>query len=168
MCHICRRIIKYAISSALVLIVQIFLISCGQQSPGSSFSDASNPLQKVSTAGLIEIVLSHSFYWEMQSRNTVQAGFNAITYKASIQELLKRKDAGTELLARYRGMNYIVKNNFKRGERSELDYELQEKLCEMEVMLAQYSIINNLTKTQRLDLLKAALAKYQEERLRAR
>lgn len=187
MWNICGRDIK---CKTPVFIGQIILILCWQQSPGYSSSAAPDPSQKMPTADLIEIVFREPSGWlPLQAHNNLQDGFNAIakpesetaanpveyknllgefkaiTYSTSVKELLKRKDAGTELLARYRGMDPVVENTAKPGKRRGLEYKSHESLCVMEIMLAQYDILDNLTKTQRRDLLKECLAKYRDGKL---
>jgi len=185
MWNICGRVTRLRI---LVFIGQIILMFCWQQSHCYSSGDATNSSHKMPTTGLIENVLRNSSDWlRLLTHNNLQDGFDAIakpkpetainslkyndllvevkaeTFTASINELLKRKDAGAQLLARYRDMNPVAENKKECG--NNLDYKSHRKLCVMEILLAQYDILSSLTMAQRRDLLKECLAKYKDGRL---
>lgn len=116
-------------------------------------------LGKMSTAGLVETVINYPLYWDMLGSNSgLQQGFNAVAVRFNgLQELLKRKDAGAELLTRYSGMNPI-------GFRDSTDEEIGEHLFQcysVEILFAQAAIRANLTEAQRQMLQKELLAKYE-------
>jgi len=185
--HTYRRVIRFLI---LVLAGQFVLLFCWPHFPCYGSGDASEPFQKTPAADLIEIVLRDSSRWlPLLAHDKLQDGFDfivktkpetaadlppnsnlqdelkAATFAASIQELLKRKDTGAELLARYRGMDPVVGNTAKPGKKRELEYKSHKRLCVMEIVLAQYDILDNLTKAHRRDVVKECLAKYQNGRL---
>ncbi len=63
-------------------------------------------LQTMSTAGLVETVLNYPLFCDAWAWNTPQEGFNTISGQFNgLAELLKRTDAGTVLLAKYKTMD---------------------------------------------------------------
>lgn len=117
-------------------------------------------LQKISTAGLIETVLNYPLYMlTILAYDSMQQGFNVMAGRFNgITELLKRKDAGTELLARYRGMDPA---GSKEGPCREDIGKYHFYFYSIELLLAQDAVRAGLTQTQRLELQKELLAKYE-------
>lgn len=168
-------------------IIALTLISCAQQPLGSNPSDAydfpvkpgteawqeftthdemvescqvsESTLRKMSTAGLVETVLNYPLYRDMMAYDSIQQGFNTVTAQFNgIPELLNRKDAGTELLVRYRPMDpAAIKDNWTLLQKG--SYALS--IADIEILLTQDVILDDLTQTQLKDLLKEAIAKYQ-------
>ena len=117
-------------------------------------------LQKMSTAGLIETVLNYPLYMlTILAYDSMQQGFNVMAKRFNgIAELLERKDAGAELLARYRGMDPA---GFKEVPNGEGIGKYHFYFYRVELLLAQAAIRAGLTETQRLELQKELLAKYE-------
>ncbi|MDP2866366.1 MAG: hypothetical protein Q8O90_08995, partial [Elusimicrobiota bacterium] len=117
-------------------------------------------LRKMSTAGLIETVLNYPLYMlTILAYDSMQQGFNALAGRFNgVAELLERKDAGAELLARYRGMDPA---GFKEVPNGEGIGKYHFYFYSVELLLAQDAIRAGLTETQRLELQKELLAKYE-------
>ncbi|MFZ3101985.1 MAG: hypothetical protein WA113_07270 [Desulfitobacteriaceae bacterium] len=65
-----------------------------------------NILKKMTTAELVETVLNYPLYGDMYSYDTFQQGIESIIIQFNgLSELLKRDDAGTVLLAKYKEKN---------------------------------------------------------------
>ena len=116
-------------------------------------------LEEMSTAGLVETVLDYPLYGDMRAYNSPQQGFDAVAGRFNgLEELLKREDAGAELLARYLTLDPAAIDE---------DWTLSQKgryVCsigDVEILLAQDAILSGLTETQHYDLVKEAAAKYQ-------
>jgi hypothetical protein len=116
-------------------------------------------LLNMSIPGLVETVLSYPLLGDMRAYNSIQQGFDAVAGQFNgIPELLNRKDAGTELLARYRTMEpAAIKDNWTLLQKG--DYAMG--IANIEILLAQYTILDDLTLTQRQELLEETIAKYQ-------
>lgn len=114
-------------------------------------------LREMSTEGLIETCLNYPLYWEVVAYNSPQQGFDVVASRFSgLQELLRREDAGSKLLARYCKMDPEA-----IGE----DWTLLQKgkyavgFTYIEMLLAQDDIISRLTPAERRDLLAECLQK---------
>ncbi|MDY7040242.1 MAG: hypothetical protein SVX38_05200 [Chloroflexota bacterium] len=111
-------------------------------------------LQEMSTEGLIETCLNYPLYGDMLAYNSMQQGFDAVVSRFNgLQELLKREDAGSKLLARYRKMDPETGENWTplRSSNSSLDFTF------IEMLLAQDDILSKLTPAERRDLLAVSL-----------
>ncbi|HAH05472.1 MAG TPA: hypothetical protein DCM05_02930 [Elusimicrobia bacterium] len=115
-------------------------------------------LQKMSTAGLVETVLNYPLYGEIRVHNSPQQGFDAIAEFSGIQELLSRKDAGSALLERYRTMDPAgFGTDSSAAQKGLYTWRFED----IEILLAQETVLANLTEAQRHYLLKEGIAKYQ-------
>ncbi len=115
-------------------------------------------LKKMSTAGLVETVLNYPLLGNIYAYNSLQQGFEAVTAQFNgLEELLKRKDAGVELLARYRAMNPLA---------IEEDWDDIQKgayavsLSYIEILLSQDNVLADLTGPQIEELLREAIKTY--------
>jgi hypothetical protein len=171
----------------ILSIIPLTLIACAKQVPDSNVTDAYNfpvkpgteawqaltthdkmtkacqipesILQKMSTAGLVETVLNYPLLGDMKAYNSIQQGFDAVAVQFNgLPELLNRKDAGTELLARYRTVEpAAIKDDWTLLQKGLYAASIEN----IEILLAQDVILDNLTETQCQDLIKEATAKYQ-------
>lgn len=119
-------------------------------------------LNTLSTAGLVETVLNYPLFLDALAYNWPQEGFNAVSGQFNgLQELLKRKDAGTTLLAKYKTMDPKAMGqdwtDLQKG-----DYAF--KFMYIEMLLAQPTVINGLTVEQERDLVRELLAKTDAKR----
>lgn len=183
-----RHIISCWTTSSLFLISFGLSISCGRQQPDSGYDTAyeypvkpgtkewkafgsydamltacqiPDPiLLKISTTNLIETVLNYPLFGNVWwSRNNIRQGFEHMFSEFNgVRELLKREDAGTLLLAKYRGMDPA---GFKKGASLEERDNYVMRLQEVEILLAQDAVQAGLTESQRAELKKLALAKYE-------
>lgn len=160
----CNQGMRHSLRNFLVIIGQIILIVCWKHMPAfaSDIAHEKEQSKKESSAELIKVFFNHPFYWRMHAHNSLQDGFEVTADTETLYKLLTRKDAGTTLLAKYHKIESDFKTGFK-GKANDPDYflALHEKSCEMEMLLAQYTVIDKLTKNQRRALLKDALAKFQ-------
>jgi hypothetical protein len=115
-------------------------------------------LEVMSTKGLVVTVLEYPLYGDIMAYNSIQQGFNKVAAQFNgLSELLNRKDAGVELLAKYRNMNPAD---------IEADWSLVQKgsyavkIGNIEILLAQDSILSNFTETQLLELIQVTREKY--------
>jgi hypothetical protein len=114
-------------------------------------------LNNMTTASLVETVLNYPLLLDMMAYNNIQDGFDYVATRFNgLQELLSRKDAGTELLAKYRTMDpTAIKDEWTDVEKGHYTFNFQN----IEVILAQESILVNLTSAQLRDLLEECFAK---------
>ena len=119
-------------------------------------------LKKISTAGLIGTVLNYPFYWAniLTANSGLQQAFSDMAaYFNGIQELLARKDAGSELLLKYRSI--------PPPKKEATDMEIGDYLfyCySFEILFAQDVIRAGLTEAQLKAMKKELLAKYETRR----
>jgi len=120
-------------------------------------------LRRMSTAGLVETVLNYPLYGNIHAHNSLQQGFEAVTSQFNgLQELLKRRDAGTVLLSRYRTMDPAVINRKPTSvEKGTVIWDFEN----VEILLAQDVILGSFTEKQRQDLIRVTLEKYQAKKL---
>jgi hypothetical protein len=116
-------------------------------------------LNSISTSGLVDTVLNYPLFSVVLAYDSVQQGFDKVFSKFNgLQELFKRKDAGTELLARYHVADPLAVRE---------DWTLQEKgdhyfaIMDLELMLSQDTIIASLPEAGCQDLVSEARLKYQ-------
>jgi hypothetical protein len=122
-------------------------------------------LKDMSTAGLVETVLNYPLLGDYTAYNNMQYGFDmVVSHFNGLRELFNRKDAGTELLARYRTMDpAAIDNDWTDVEKGFYAFSFQD----IEALLAQEPILTNLTEAQRQELLTEAIAKYQAKQQHA-
>lgn len=118
-------------------------------------------LQGMSTIDLVETCLDYPLYGDMYAYNLLQNGFEVVTANFNgLQELLKRKDASTILLERYKEMNPEAFDQnwslLKKG-------EYAAKFYFIEILIAQEAILSNLQTIQRKTLLKECIRKAQKK-----
>ena len=119
-------------------------------------------LKTMSTAGLVETVLTYPHYGDMRAYDTLQKGFGYMSSRFNgFQELFTRKDSGTVLLERYKAMDPAVfRKGFASAERGRSIWDFEN----VEILLVQNAIIAGLTEVQHQDLRREALLKYQEKK----
>jgi hypothetical protein len=122
-------------------------------------------LKDMSTAGLVETVLNYPLLLDYMAYDSRQYGLDmVVSHFNGLQELFNRKDAGTELLARYRTMDpAAIDNDWTDIEKGSYSFSFQD----IEALLAQEPILTNLTEAQRQELLTEAIAKYQAKQQHA-
>ena len=113
-------------------------------------------LKEMSTMGLVETVLNYPLYDDIYAFNTIQQGFDVMKAQFNgLQELLSRKDAGTVLLTKYRTMNPALDESWSLLDRG----QHMATIRNVEVLLAQQTIIDDMTATECRDLITEVLAK---------
>ena len=114
-------------------------------------------LTGMSTRGLVQTVLNYPLFGDFLAYNSLQDGFNnmAVSFNG-LPELLSRRDAGMELLARYRAMNpAAIEDNWSLDRQGEYDLSFTY----IETLLAQDSILASITDTERQNLLSVLVEK---------
>jgi hypothetical protein len=109
-------------------------------------------LSSMSTPDLLETCLNYPLYGDMMAYDRVQDGFEYVEKGFNgLQELLNRYDVGAALIERYGKMDPDAIDStwtsVKKGE-----YSL--KFFSIEILLAQEEVIANLSKNDRIKLLK--------------
>ncbi len=109
-------------------------------------------LSSMSTPDLLETCLNYPLYGDMMAYDRVQEGFEYVKKGFNgLQELLKRNDVGAALVERYGKMDPAAIDStwtsVKKGE-----YSL--KFFSIEILLAQEEVITNLSKNNRIQLLR--------------
>jgi len=174
----------------LILILCIFIVACCARQPSAtSDTDAyhypvtpgsaewkaftshdqmlqasqvpASTLKKMSTEGLVVTVMNYPLYGEMLVYNTPQQGFDAVKSRFNgLQQLLRRDDAGVELLASYCKMDPLaVDESWGDAQKGKYSFVFTH----IETMLAQDAILVKLTKSQLQELLAVSLEKYDEK-----
>jgi hypothetical protein len=116
-------------------------------------------LNTMSTAGLVETVLTYPLYEEWLAYNYPQQGFEAIkTQFNGIRELFNRKDAGEKLIEKYKTMDPAAIGKDWTSEQRGFD---SMSFQNIEILMAQDAILANLSETQYNDLIKQGLIKIQ-------
>jgi len=119
-------------------------------------------LTKMSTTDLVETVLNYPLFLDALAYNWPQQGFDAVSGQFNgLQELLKRPDAGTVLLAKYKAMDPKTLGqdwtDLQKG-----GYAF--KFMYIEMLLAQPTILNRLTAEQEQELVREQLVKTDAKR----
>jgi hypothetical protein len=115
-------------------------------------------LGKMSTAGLVETALDYPLLGDMMAFNSPQQGFDAVAGRFNgLQELLKRKDAGAELLAHYVSLDPAA---YDEDWPSAQQGRYARSIAEVETLLAQDAVLSGLADAQLADLVREAVAKY--------
>jgi hypothetical protein len=115
-------------------------------------------LENMSTAGLVETVVNYPLGGDYGSSIDFQEGVDRVSRQFNgLAELFRRDDAEVQLLAKYRTMNpQAIGTNWSNSQRFE--YKLQ--ICNIELILAQNSLISQLNTDGLRDLVSEALVKY--------
>lgn len=99
---------------------------------------------------------------DMFTFNFVQSGFGAVADRFNgLEELLKRRDAGECLLAKYKEMD---PGAFDASWSLEKKGEYAMRFCFVEILLAQESILDNMEGQDRNYLIKECIKKTTEKR----
>jgi hypothetical protein len=186
--HMRRLVLRYWASRMIsALIVLLILTGCAKQTGNSEIIDVYDfpvkpgsqewaaftshdemskicqipeaLLSKMSTKGLVETVLNYPLYGDMLAYNSIQKGFDAVVSGFNgLQELLKREDAGTMLLAKYHALNPAA---IDKSWSLEQQGKLAMDFMYIEMLLSQDAILANLTEVELRDLLAEAMVKAQ-------
>jgi len=114
-----------------------------------------NTLKEISTQALIKTCLNYPFRITIRcSNSSVQDGINRLIKEFNgLQELLKRKNAGSELFKVYRQLKPVsvkeMRTSYERGKYS-------FKISYVELLLSQKTILENLDRDQRISILRRA------------
>lgn len=116
-----------------------------------------NKLIKMSTEDLVETCLNYPLFADVWAFNSYQDGINeAIKGFNGFRELLKRTNSGDELLKKYKTIDikelYSKKNFMEKG-----DFKM--RLCKCEALLSQITLLNSLSRENKIILLSSALEK---------
>ena len=119
-------------------------------------------LTRMSTADLLETVLNYPLFLDALAYNWPQQGFDAVSGQFNgLQELLKRPDGGTVLLAKYKAMDPKALGqdwtDLQKG-----GYAF--KFMYIEMLLAQPTILNRFTAGQKRELVREQLVKTDAKR----
>ena len=121
-------------------------------------------LASMSTDALVKTCMSYPLYEVIfMAHEGGQKGFDAVLRGSNgFRELMTRKDAGTSLLSLYRSIDpqgYDPSwEPAKRG-------QFAATLIRVEVMLSQYSVLSNMSSSERQILLSVAIDKYNKKLL---
>lgn len=116
-----------------------------------------NILNKMSTEDLVETCLNYPLFPDIWAFNSYQDGIDkAIAGFNGLRELIKHTDVGKELLKRYKKINLAELNN-KKTDNEQWGFKIE--VCKLEALLSQYAILQNMTKSDRILLLRNALDK---------
>lgn len=114
-------------------------------------------LNGMTTKNLVETCLNYPLFPDIWAFNSYQEGIDkAIAGFNGFQELIKCKDAGKELLLRYQKINLADLDN-KKTYNEQGDFIM--KICKLEVLLSQPIVLQNMSKSDRILLLKNLLDK---------
>lgn len=115
-----------------------------------------NILSDISTEDLMQTCLNYPLFLDMFAFNSLQQGIeNIISDFNGLRELLKRQDAGVELLKEY---TKVAIPDFE-GKRP--PFQFKTRLAKIEILLAQEAALSNLQDTKRLILLAEAVKKFE-------
>jgi len=104
---------------------------------------------------LVDAVLAYPLLPDALAFNSVQQGFETVTARfTGLQELLRRPDAGQELLKRYRTLNLAARH----GETLDEAGDRVMTAWKLETVLAQPQVLATLTTAQSEELLHVGLA----------
>ena len=119
-------------------------------------------LKEMSTKDLIETIINYPFFLSGLLSSSIypgiQRGFVHLTRQFNgLQELLKRGDAGTELIKRYRSTDLVC---FADNPSAGVENDYIFKFYYLEILLAQDKIMAGLNEAQKAELKKEILRKY--------
>jgi hypothetical protein len=114
-------------------------------------------LASMSTRDLLETCLNYPLYGDMMAYDRVQEGFDFVKGGFNgLQELLKREDVGSAVVDKYISMDPdSIDNTWTSIEKGE--YSL--KFFSVEILLAQDAVLANLSRDNRLRLLRESHGK---------
>jgi hypothetical protein len=115
-------------------------------------------LQSMSTAGLVRTCLDYPLLSTIFAYNDLQSGFNALKQNFNgFQELLIRKDAGKEIIKVYQQLHPdSLKQSWSLAQQGHFVHQFTY----IEVLLAQYSIQQNLSSAEKKGLVSESLDKF--------
>lgn len=114
-------------------------------------------LTHISTPGLVATCLSYPILPRIMAYNDLQTGFVAVAGNFNgLQELLKRPDAGQELLRVYRGMD----PNDVKGKEASKKGDFTFEFTYIEILISQPEIIAALSPSERKALARESLSKF--------
>lgn len=118
-------------------------------------------IKKMTTDDLLQTCLNYPFYGDMMAYNTFQQGIeNVISDFNGLQEFLRRKDAGANMIECYQKMN---PESFDEKWTLVEKGEYAAKMYYLEILMAQDVILTNLNKDKRIILLSISMQKYQSK-----
>ncbi|MFV2017880.1 hypothetical protein [Micromonospora sp. LOL_023] len=113
------------------------------------------------TPVLVDAVLAYPLLPDALAFNSVQQGFETVTARfTGLQELLRRPDAGPELLKRYRTLNVAARDGETLGDAG----DRVMTAWKLETVLAQPQVLATLTPAQSDELLRVGLAVHRAKR----
>lgn len=119
-------------------------------------------LTSMSTPDLLETCLNYPLYGDMMAYDRVQEGFDFVKEGFNgLQELLRREDVGPVLVDRYGRMDPdAIDSTWTSAERGK--YSI--KFFSVEILLAQDAVLTNLSKADRIQLLRESHGKMAAKR----
>jgi hypothetical protein len=120
-----------------------------------------NVLKDMSTKGLVETVVNYPLLMDMTAHNFPQDGFNQVaSWFNGLQELLNRKDAGAELLVKYRTMDpSAIEDGWTDIEKGNYLFDIHD----VEILLTQEPVLKNMSSAERRALLEECRKKYEKK-----
>jgi len=115
-------------------------------------------LINISTIGLVETCINYPLIGDiMAANNFVQAFYNLTGFFNGFKELFLRDDAAEKLIQKYLQMSPV---NYKRSDKyKEQVMNVFDYLC-IELLLSHDSIIDDMSRQEKLKLLKTAVSHY--------
>jgi hypothetical protein len=118
-------------------------------------------LNNISTRGLVETVLNYPRFLDLYFIDNYQQAFDILTENFNgFQELMDRKDAGIELLKRYEQMHPGCKDNNNWPSIGEPGSSASFAFTYIEIIIAQYDILNQYDNEELIKALNEAVTKY--------
>jgi hypothetical protein len=115
-------------------------------------------LKGMSTRALVETCLNYPLYGDMMAYNSLQQGLDAVISRFNgLQELLKREDAGAELLAQYPRVNRETAQDIANIDSKKTNTIRSFEHTFIEILLAQSSIRANMSESEEKYLVKESL-----------
>ena len=120
-------------------------------------------LKEMSTEGLVETCLDYPLLFEIYLYSAPQDGFEKVSARFNgLQELLLRSDAGAQLVQRYKRVDpAAIPEEWGPSQRG----QHAAMLGQLELMLAQYSVLRGMVPALRLELLAESLRKTEAKRV---
>ncbi len=114
-------------------------------------------LKKMTTGALLETVLNYPHFGDMWAYDSLQYGFERVAAEFNgLQELLNRKDTGIVILSKYRTMDPgAIDESWTSSEKG--GYVMS--FTYPEILLAQDSVLANMTESELEELLAVVLEK---------
>jgi hypothetical protein len=115
-------------------------------------------LKNISTRALVETCLNYPLSDDMMSYNSLQQGLEAVISRSNcLQEMLRRGDAGTELLKQYGKTNTEVAQDISNIDSKKTNIIHYHEHAYIEMLLAQNSILANMSEADKKTLVKESL-----------